>query len=148
MQRQTLINLWFIVLAIVGVLLLQQLWTESQRIEPIPYSAFQTYLREGKVAEITVYQSYIRGTLKQPLPSGRSEFVVNRVEPDLATELSKYNVTFTGATESTLLRDLLSWTVPALLFFGLWLLIPEQAAHPFRNDGAPLFRSIAAQGSD
>jgi DNA polymerase IV len=28
------------------------------------------------------------------------------------------------------------------------LLIPEQAAHPFRNDGAPLFRSIAAQGSD
>jgi hypothetical protein len=43
MQRQTLINLWFIVLAIVGVLLLQQLWTESQRIEPIPYSAFETY---------------------------------------------------------------------------------------------------------
>jgi hypothetical protein len=28
------------------------------------------------------------------------------------------------------------------------VLIPEQAAHPFRNDGAPLFRSIAAQGSD
>jgi cell division protease FtsH len=128
MQRQTLINLWFIVLAIVGVLLLQQLWTESQRIEPIPYSAFQTYLREGKVAEITVYQSYIRGTLKQPLPSGRSEFVVNRVEPDLATELSKYNVTFTGATESTLLRDLLSWTVPALLFFGLWYFVVRRMA--------------------
>ncbi len=28
------------------------------------------------------------------------------------------------------------------------LLIPEQAAHPFRNDGAPLFRSIAARHSD
>ena len=28
------------------------------------------------------------------------------------------------------------------------LLIPEQAAPLFRNDGAPLFRSIAAQRSD
>jgi hypothetical protein len=28
------------------------------------------------------------------------------------------------------------------------LLIPGQAAHPFRDDGAPLFRSIAAQHSD
>jgi hypothetical protein len=28
------------------------------------------------------------------------------------------------------------------------VLIPEQAAHLFRNDGAPLFRLIVAQRSD
>jgi hypothetical protein len=31
---------------------------------------------------------------------------------------------------------------------ALNVLIPEQAAPLFRNDGAPLFRSIAARGSD
>ena len=31
---------------------------------------------------------------------------------------------------------------------GIRVLIPEQAAPLFRNDGAPLFRSIAARRSD
>ncbi len=119
MRRQTLINIYYIVAALIGVPLLQQLWSESQRIEPIPYSDFLNYLRDDWIAEISVSPSYLHGTLKAPLPSGRREFIANRVEPDLAAELSKHNVTFTGTAESTFLRDLLSWTLPVLLFFAL-----------------------------
>jgi hypothetical protein len=35
-----------------------------------------------------------------------------------------------------------------LAFNSLDVLIPGQAAHRFRDDGAPLLRSIAAQHSD
>ena len=40
--------------------------------------------------------------------------------PPRPRNLSKYNVKFAGAIESTLLRDLLSWLIPVGLFFGVW----------------------------
>ena len=30
---------------------------------------------------------------------------------------------YTGKVESTLVRDLLSWIIPAALFFGIWLFL-------------------------
>ena len=110
----------YIVLALAGALLLQHLWSAGQQIETIPYSAFQSYLRDGKVADLRVSQHYIQGQLTEPLPDGKRYFVVTRVEPDMAAELAKYDVRFTGAEEGSLLRDILSWTLPVLLFFGLW----------------------------
>src|SRR5437773_11201354 len=40
--------------------------------------------------------------------------------PPRPRNLSKYNVKFAGAIESTLLRDLLSWLIPIGLFLGVW----------------------------
>jgi cell division protease FtsH len=37
-------------------------------------------------------------------------------------------VTFTGEVESTLVTDLLSWVVPALLFFGVWMFLSRRVA--------------------
>lgn len=37
--------------------------------------------------------------------------------------VGKYNVKFRGQSESTFIRDLLSWVVPVLLFFSLWYFI-------------------------
>src|SRR5262249_32032789 len=71
---------------------------------------------------------FIQGTLKEPLPGGQKQFVTTRVDPDFAAQLQKYNVTYTGQVESTLLRDLLSWIVPLLLFVGVWWYIGRRAA--------------------
>ena len=70
----------------------------------------------------------LQGALKEPLPGGQKQFVTTRVDAEIAGELEKYGVRFTGQIESTALRDLLSWIMPVLLFFGLWWYIGKRAA--------------------
>ena len=46
-----------------------------------------------------------------------------RVEPDLAEDLAKYGVKYTGTVESNLISTILSWIVPILIFFGLYMFV-------------------------
>ena len=54
--------------------------------------------------------------------------MATRVEPELAARLEKFDVPYTRVVESTLLRDLLSWIVPVLVFFGLWYFVIRRFA--------------------
>jgi cell division protease FtsH len=85
-------------------------------------------LKQGKVATVGISDRTVQGTLKEPLSGGQKQFVTTRVDQETAQELEKYNVRFTGQIESTFLRDLLSWVMPVLLFFGLWWYIGKRAA--------------------
>jgi len=127
-ERKTQITVWYVMIAIVGIIWLRDLWVTSRQVEPIPYSDFHALLEQNKVAEIAVRDNTIQGTLREPLPGGQRKFVTVRVEQDLARELSKYNVKYTGVIENTFMRDLLSWIVPALVFFGLWSIVIRRMA--------------------
>jgi len=120
-QAQFHIGYWFI--AVLGFVLIQNLLTEHQQVTQIPYSEFEQYLKDGRVEELAVTDRQIEGSLKEPLPGGQTRFVTTRVEPRLAEHLDQYPVRYSGKIESTLLRDLLSWTLPALIFFSLWLFL-------------------------
>src|SRR5690606_20760995 len=87
----------------------------------IPYSVFEDYLEEGRIAEVQVSERFIQGTLKAPLEGGQTRFMTTRVEPELAEQLSREGVVVTGRIESTLLRDIISWIIPVVLFVGLWM---------------------------
>ena len=64
----------------------------------------------------------IRGTLTEPMASGRSNFTTVQVAPDLAGQLAKHNVEFTGgSTDAGALGTVLSWILPPLLFVGIWI---------------------------
>src|SRR5919206_1328513 len=128
MDKKARFNLLYALAAIAGILLIQFAITTTQRIAPIPYSQFQQLLREGKVAEIGVSDRFIQGKLKEPLPDGKTQFATTRVDPEFAQDLQKYGVTFTGQIESTFLRDLLSWVLPVLIFFGLWSYLARRMA--------------------
>jgi len=128
MERKTQINLWYVLLAMLAVIWLREAWVTSQQVEPLAYSEFQKLLEEGKVADITIRGELIHGTLKTPLPGGETKFVTTRVQPELAKELSKHDVKFAAAVENTFLRDVLSWVVPALVFFGLWMFFIRKMA--------------------
>ena len=121
MDKKTHINFWYVTGAILLMLWIQSLYLESTKSTAIPYSRFQTLLNEDKVAEIGITQNYIRGTLKEAQPDGVTDFVTTRVEPELAQSLDKHGVVYTGVIESTWLRDLLSWIVPAIFFVGIWM---------------------------
>jgi len=126
MNKQTQFHVGYWLAAIIGILLLQHFYSISQRIEALPYSQFQQLLQEGKVDRVAVSDRYIQGTLKEPLPNGKKQFVTTRVDSQLAGDLQKSGVTYSGEVESTLLTDLLSWVVPAVVFFGLWTFLSRR----------------------
>ncbi len=128
MQPQTRWHVWYWVFAVMAFLLLQDWWQAARQIEPVPYSEFERALAEGRVAEVVVGEKTITGRLKSPDAGGKTTIVANRVEPDLAERLGKYDVKYTRVVESTFLRDLLSWIVPAAVFFGLWYLVFRKVA--------------------
>ncbi|MFM9883692.1 MAG: ATP-dependent zinc metalloprotease FtsH [Burkholderiales bacterium] len=121
MEKPTQFSIWYFVLAVIALLWLHSLYVQWRAVEPIPYSQFQTLLKEGQVEEISITDNYINGTLKQALPDGRQKFVTTRVDTGLAEDLAQYAVKFKGVVESTFLRDILSWVIPALVFVGIWM---------------------------
>lgn len=128
MEKQTQFNIWYLILATLAVMFLHDAWVQMRTVEPVPYSQFQELLKGGKVKEISITNNYIQGELNQPLPDGRSKFVTTRVDPELAKGLDQYNVKFTGVVESTFLRDILGWVIPAVIFFGIWIFLMRKFA--------------------
>ncbi|WP_019015552.1 ATP-dependent zinc metalloprotease FtsH [Elioraea tepidiphila] len=127
MEKKTQINTWYILAAVLGVLLIQDVITAARQTETLPYSDFKRLVAEGKVAEVTVGDRRITGRFREPI-DGRPYFVTQRVDDSLAEDLAKAHVTFTGAPEPGFLVTLMSWIVPALVFFGLWFFLIRRFA--------------------
>lgn len=123
MDKKTQLNFWYVIIAVLGILLIQSMYARYTKVEPIPYSRFHTLLDEDKIAEIAITENHIYGTLKGEGADGLKDFVTTRVEPELADKLDQHHVTYTGVIQSTWMRDLLSWLLPMAIFFGIWLFI-------------------------
>ncbi|TIL70916.1 MAG: ATP-dependent zinc metalloprotease FtsH [Mesorhizobium sp.] len=126
-NRKTQFNVWYWIAAFIGLMIFQYVYTATQNIAQIPYSHFETLLRDGKIADVQVSDRFIQGRFKEP-QDGKPLFITTRVEPNLARQLQEHGVTVTGQIESTFLSDLLSWVVPILVFFGLWMLLMRRMA--------------------
>jgi cell division protease FtsH len=123
MQPKTSLNLWYALAMLLTLLMLQGLWSQSTRIEQIPYSQFQAYLAEDRVEEVRIGQDRIQGKLRDPQRGEAPQFFTVRVDEELAESLAQHNVRFAGEIANTWLRDLLSWVVPVVLFAALWLFL-------------------------
>ena len=127
MEKRTLVNIAYLIFALFAIMLVQQWWHQVQTVEVVPYSQFEKLLADNQISEVLVSDQTITGKLKSP-QAGKSTVVANIVEPELADRLAKYDVKFTRVYESTFLRDLLSWVVPALVFFGVWFFLVRRFA--------------------
>ena len=128
MERKTQFNLVYLIFALLAMVLVQQSWQRYQTVEVVPYSEFEQFLAQDKIAEVTVSDQHITGKLKSP-EKGKSIVVANLVPPEIAERLDKYKVKYTRVQESTFFRDLLSWIVPALVFFGIWFLLVRRMSN-------------------
>ncbi|MBX4864032.1 ATP-dependent zinc metalloprotease FtsH [Rhizobium bangladeshense] len=120
MNRKTRFNIWYWIIAFLLLAAFQSFFATTHQIARIPYSQFETDLKDGKIAEVAVSDNFIQGRYKEP-QNERPFFVTTRVVPDLAELLRQYGVVVTGQIESTFLRDLLSWLIPVALFVGVWM---------------------------
>ena len=140
--KQRTFSVWYTVGAMV-VLFGIQAFLLVPRPESMSYSEFKALLRAGKVSELVLYRETIEGTfspaglegllskekIEEIKRSGKSapSFVTTRVEdPGLVPELEAAHVRFTGHAANTWLSTLLSWILPAVIFFGLWMLVMKR----------------------
>jgi cell division protease FtsH len=122
MERKHQYNLWYFVIAMFAVMMFQSLWQGTGTIERIPYSEFERHLESGTIASVMIGSEELRGDYATP-QNGKTAFVTTRVDQDIAAKLVENGVEFAGAIESTWLTELLSWVLPVLLFFGLWMFV-------------------------
>ena len=111
--------LWY-GLALLLVLGLAQAYYMTPPGRSIPYSEFKQLVKNGEVAEISIGDPQIRGTLKAGDAKSKS-FTVTRVEdPKLTEELEAKGVKYTGEVMNRWLPELLGWVIPLLFLVGIW----------------------------
>jgi cell division protease FtsH len=127
-QRKRAITTGYLIAAAFGILILQWALTTYSTIETIPYSQFEELVSLGKVSEVAVGQDTIQGKLKEKLPDGKQAFVTARVDPAVADKLQEKGVTVTGVPSGGLFQTILSWIVPAFLFYLVWVFLFRRIA--------------------
>ncbi len=119
MEKHHKFSIWYVLLGIWAVLILNNLIYQSIGPEIIPYSEFLVRLHQDKIREIAIGDKVISGTMLNK-DNAEVKFKTVRVSPDLAKELVGHDIKFRGEVESTFLRNLVSWVVPIFLFLGIW----------------------------
>jgi cell division protease FtsH len=128
MDKKASFNAWYLLIAVLLITVIQGMWQESQRTEYLPYSEFETYLRDGKIDNLTITETKIIGALKDAQAGEPDSFVTTRVDPAFAEQLRQYGVEFTGGTDSNFFSNLLSWVLPIAIFFGIWIFLLRRMA--------------------
>ena len=64
----------------------------------------------------------ISGRFTVPV-EGKNDFVTTIVDPSILQLIDKKGVEITGVPQNTFLGTLISWVAPALVFFGIWMLL-------------------------
>ena len=126
--RKQQIMIWYVIAAVLGVLIIQSFWTSYNQIATIPYTQFEKLLTDNQIEKVTVTQNYIQGTLKKPLADGKKDFYTNRVDPELANKLAAHNVVVTGAQSSGFIQEILSWVIPLGAFYLMWMFFFRRVA--------------------
>ena len=122
MQKHTQLNIWYLLVAVMAVLALQDFFGAWRSTVTLPYSQFESLVEKKQVAQAVVGPRSVSGTLREPV-DGRSQFVTMRIEdPGLAERMRAAGVEFSGAPEGGLFATVLSWVAPAVIFVGIWML--------------------------
>ncbi len=119
MENKTKFNVWYVLAAVWGVLLLQNLIFDQFRPTIIPYSEFIEAVEADKVIEIAIGQDRISGKMRDDSDQ-EVLFSTVRVDNDLSRKLAEHDVKFSGQVENTFFKAIFSWVVPIGLFFGIW----------------------------
>lgn len=122
MEKKHQFNLSYILMAILGVLILQNLLMGQFRPRVIPYSEFVQAVIDDRVKEVSIGSTAIHGKMKD---ATGDEFLFKtvRVDNDLSTKLSEHNVKYSGQVENTFFQTLFSWLIPISIFYFIWFFL-------------------------
>ncbi len=138
-RKEQQFSLWYFIVALLILITVQSFFLNSQ-VQNLSYSDFKTLLKGRAIMEVTIGKEHISGHvstdgLKKILSKEKSDklrqddtgehrFTTIRVDdPALTQELDDAGVRYTGQVESNWFTVLLSWVIPAVIFFGIWSLL-------------------------
>ena len=150
----------YLILAFWAVLLAQQLLSTYLQPPRMPYSDFKAAVTAGKVEEVSIGHTLIRGRFKssdaapvgpRSAPGGVADertgppvFETVRVDdPELMRDLAAHDAKVTGVVENNFWRDALGWLVPIALLGGVWMLMVRRVAPGGQNGFMTVGRSKA-----
>ncbi len=93
----------------------------------VPYSQFLNQIEAGKVARVNIGAQKIEYTLKSELQTQEHPHILTTIpiaqDTNLTQRLEAHNVDFSAIPPSQTgwIANLLSWIVPPLIFFGIWI---------------------------
>ncbi len=119
MEKHHKFSIWYVLLGIWVVLILNNLIARGIGPTTLAYSEFMDKLRSDKVKEIAIGEQVISGVFIDD-QNREISFTTVKVNPELAKELEGHSLKFRGEIESTFFRNLLSWVIPVFLFVGIW----------------------------
>ena len=136
-KKQKEFSLWYFVIAFLILIAIENLILSSH-LETLSYSDFKVLLEAGKVDDVIIGDQEISGFLRKEgieeflsqekierlrkTGEDKYHFVAVRVDdPSLVEELEEENVRFSGAVKNIWFSAILSWVVPAAIFFALWI---------------------------
>jgi len=137
MEPKQQFSIWYFLIAFLVIVAIQEFVMSPTHVNNLPYSDFKALLKAGKISNVGLSETIISGTLNneglegvlsgetaeklRKLGKGEHLFTSVRVnDPALVQELEAAKVRFTGQVESKWLSTLLSWIVPAVVFFAIW----------------------------
>jgi cell division protease FtsH len=140
--KQQAFSMWYTVAAVLLFFGIQAILL-APHPETVSYSEFKSLVKANKVSDLMLYKDTITGTLaltglEGVLPKEKIEeikragkgapgFLTTRVEdPGLVPELEAAHIRFTGHVANPWVSTLLSWILPAVIFFGLWMIVMKR----------------------
>ena len=121
MDKKNSFHIGYFLLAF-ALITLFQTWLAYKDVAQPSYSELQRLLQDGKIKSVVITETMIEGVFKEP-QDGKQQFLVRRVDPAVAADFEKAGVEVTGGSDSNWLTTLISWVLPALIFFGVWMFL-------------------------
>jgi len=91
--------------------------------QTIQYSQFKQLLAEGRVAELVLNETTIRGTYQKPDQTIETFTTARVVDPKLVELLEAKGVRYQAAPDSRWVGELMLWVLPFLVLLGLWMFV-------------------------
>ncbi len=113
--------IWYALLMVAAIIAIENDLATRNQFQAISYSQFESALKAGEIADVTVSETSLEGSYRTPDKSGRTRyFSTVRVAPDIARELAAARVNFHQETPPGLLENILRWIFP---FVGIAMLL-------------------------
>jgi cell division protease FtsH len=122
-KRDLKFDILYFVSAIFAVLIVRDYLAGEVHVQTIPYSEFRELVDKSAVKDVVVGPSRITGTYVTPPDKNVAHFSTVRVEPQIADELSRRGIKFSGQPEPGLFANLFSWLMPTATFLLLWFFL-------------------------
>src|SRR5262245_49617227 len=123
-KREHKFDLLYFIAVLFAVLLIRDLLVGQDHVQTIPFSEFKELLDKNGVKDLVVGPTRITGAYV-PSKEGEPEkhFTTVRVDAQIADELTRRNIKFSGQPEPGLFENLLSWLLPSVGFILVWMFL-------------------------